>query len=325
MHTNNPRPSSDDFEVVSVAPGVWAALGVPGGTAVSNSGIIDLGDQTLIFDTFDSPRAASDLEQTARQLTERAATFVINSHLHADHCLGNQVFAPQTPIVATSQTRNAMPQATEWIRELQADPSQLHENSRQIQERLQTCTDPRWRVTLEYALIRSTNWIQDFATLEFCYPSLTFDQKLVFHGSKRSAELHVCSQAHSISDAYLVLPQERIMFTGDLAFVGRQPYMAFCMPPKWMAWLDEACASDIETFVPGHGGLATSKALVLQKAYMTLVLDRVSQAVEQNLDPEAVLAQPLPEPFEQWLHGGMTTWEINIYSMFERLAPGRDS
>ena len=54
-------PQSEHFIYHELAEGVWAAIVKPAGLAASNSGIVDLGDQTLVFDTTLSPVSAADL------------------------------------------------------------------------------------------------------------------------------------------------------------------------------------------------------------------------------------------------------------------------
>jgi glyoxylase-like metal-dependent hydrolase (beta-lactamase superfamily II) len=83
--TGHGLPASEHFELKQVAEGVYAAIGIAGGAAYSNAGIIDLGGQTLIFDAFHTPQAAEDLLAAAKDLTGRSATYVVNGHNHADH------------------------------------------------------------------------------------------------------------------------------------------------------------------------------------------------------------------------------------------------
>ncbi|MGP4080890.1 MBL fold metallo-hydrolase [Pseudalkalibacillus sp. R45] len=80
------------FTLQKIKDGVFAALAKQGGGAVANAGIIDLGDQTIIFDTFNTQQAAEELKTAAQDLTLSPITCVINSHWHGDHIRGNQVF-----------------------------------------------------------------------------------------------------------------------------------------------------------------------------------------------------------------------------------------
>ncbi len=95
---------SRHFTIHELAEGVFAAVATGGGAAISNSGIIDLGNLTVIYDTFLTPQAARDLLAAARYLTGREPEIIINSHYHNDHIWGNQVFSPQAHIISTTET-----------------------------------------------------------------------------------------------------------------------------------------------------------------------------------------------------------------------------
>ncbi|MCP5098261.1 MAG: MBL fold metallo-hydrolase [Chloroflexi bacterium] len=114
MLTNN-LPQSAHFQLQEVTKGVYAAIVPNDGLAIGNAGIIDLGDQTIIFDTFEDPLCANDLRLAAERVTGRPATYIINSHMHADHWYGNQVFAPSTPILATPTTIAGMAEFVEEV------------------------------------------------------------------------------------------------------------------------------------------------------------------------------------------------------------------
>jgi hypothetical protein len=68
-------PESPHFTLSEVAPGVWAALAGDTGASICNTAIVDLGDRTLIFDAFQTIRAAEDLRAAAEALTGRSAAF----------------------------------------------------------------------------------------------------------------------------------------------------------------------------------------------------------------------------------------------------------
>jgi len=104
----NTLPTSEHFQLERLADGVYAAIDIEGQAAHSNAGIVDLGDRTLIFDAFLTPTAAEDLRAAAEHLTGRAATTVVNSHTHTDHCLGNQVFARMSSIRAINSSSPKM-------------------------------------------------------------------------------------------------------------------------------------------------------------------------------------------------------------------------
>ncbi|MFC2029803.1 MBL fold metallo-hydrolase [Chloroflexota bacterium] len=316
----NVLPTSDHFVLERLADGLYAAVATPGGAAFSNAGIVDLGDRTLIFDTFETPVAAEAGRAAAEQLTGRSATYVINSHVHADHWCGNQVFAAETAIIATHTVRAEMPEAVEWLQELKEDPGELTRAIEEERADLEKESDSRRIASLEASISRMTGWLEGLPSLEFCLPTQTFEGRLAFHGSRRSAELVEVHPGHTSNDAYLVLSDDRIMFMGDLGFFQTQPFMVYCNPDAWMEQLEEMAHSEIETFVPGHGPVGTRDDITLQCRYIALVEELAARVAGQGGSPDDAIGQALPPPFDAWLHGGMARWEANIESAFRRLA-----
>jgi glyoxylase-like metal-dependent hydrolase (beta-lactamase superfamily II) len=314
----NALPTSEHFELEQLAAGVYAAIGIPGGAAYSNAGFVDLGDQTLIFDTFQTPQAAQDLKAAAEQLTGRPASCVIISHCHADHWCGNQVFDPGVPIITTHATYQEMPASIAWVKALQQNPSELEQNVQKVRKDLEAEIDECWRASYQANLTRLGHLSTAIPTLELRFPNQTFEGKVIFYGTSRTVELCSVAPAHTTSDAYLLLPEERIMFMGDLGFFQCQPFMAFCDPEAWKAQLEAMEQSDVEVFVPGHGPLGTRADAGLQKRYIAVLQDLIAGAVRDGLSLEETLALPLPAPFDAWLHGGMGRWEANVQALYQR-------
>jgi glyoxylase-like metal-dependent hydrolase (beta-lactamase superfamily II) len=317
---NHELPTSDHFELHQIAEGVYAAIGIEGGAAYSNAGIIDLGDRTLILDTFETPKAAEDLKNAAEHLTGRPASCIIISHAHDDHWLGNQVFADHTPIIATHKTRAEMSVRAEDIRDLQENPSELEEMIQEDEDRLKTETDERKRASIKNSILRYQYALEMLPTLELRLPNQTFERMLIFHGSQRLAELQTLGEGHTVSDCYLDLPVNKIAFMGDLGFFQCQPFMAYCNPEAWKAQLEMFEGSDIETFVPGHGPLGTKEDIALQKRYITVLEELVGRIVREGRSVEEALQLSLPEPFDAWLSGGMARFEANVRSSYERFS-----
>ena len=105
--TSKLLPQSEHFTYHELAEGVWAAIVITTGLAASNSGIVDLGDRTLIFDTTFSPASAAELRNVAESLTGRPVDYVLNSHWHQDHVLEMLLSLPKqryTPLHAQASS-----------------------------------------------------------------------------------------------------------------------------------------------------------------------------------------------------------------------------
>jgi cyclase len=313
-------PVSEHFELKELAKGVYAALGLAGSPTFSNAGIVDLGDQTLVFDAFELPTAGADLRAAAEQLTGRPVTCLVLSHSHSDHSVGGQAFGLDTPFLSTKAIRDEIPDSTDWLQHFQAYPDELEAALRFERERLESTTDEALRASIVRAIARLEHLLVALPDLSFRLPDLTFDGPLVFHGSQRTVELHIVAPGHTVSDVYLLLPEDRICFMGDLGFLQQQPFMVFCHPEAWVDWLAQAEQLDVDVFVPGHGPLGSKADLALQRRYITDLQALVAQAVADGTSAEETLTRQLPAPFDAWIAASPPRWEANVFALHERLA-----
>src|SRR5882724_2402088 len=88
--TSAPK-AEDDFQLVKVAEGVYAAIAKPGGLASGNAGFVIGDGGVLVFDTFFTPTAIEELIGVIETETKQPIKFAVNSHYHLDHTGGNQV------------------------------------------------------------------------------------------------------------------------------------------------------------------------------------------------------------------------------------------
>lgn len=98
---------SKHFRLEKIRNGIYAAIAKEGGGAAANAGFIDLGDTTIVFDTFNTQQASEDLKYAAETITNKPVTWVINSHWHGDHIRGNQTFKEST-IISSQMTYDKM-------------------------------------------------------------------------------------------------------------------------------------------------------------------------------------------------------------------------
>ena len=102
------QADSANFKIVKLSDGVWACIHKFGGKAICNVGVIDNGNETIIFDSFLSPDAAQELLTAIENSDISPVKYVINSHYHNDHIRGNQVFGKDVKIISTKRTRGTV-------------------------------------------------------------------------------------------------------------------------------------------------------------------------------------------------------------------------
>ena len=230
--TSKSLPKSEHFTYHELADGVWAAIVITTGLAASNSGIVDLGDRTLIFDTTLSPATAIELRKVAESLTGRSVATVFNSHWHQDHVFGNAAFAPETEIYATTRTSEIIAEKipTIMVEFRKHWPKQLKEWA----ESAKVAKNEAERLDYEDGVRFAQSIIDTFPQLELRLPDHTFTDRIEFKGSKRNVELITFGGGHTDSDAFLHLPTEKIIFTGDLLVVKNHPDLTSGHPREWL-------------------------------------------------------------------------------------------
>ncbi len=319
MPSSLPRkaaPRSKHFGFREVAAGAFAAIATESGLAVGNAGVVDLGDLTLVFDTFSSHIAAQDLRRAAEAATGRPAALVVNSHPHRDHTKGNQVFHDAT-IVATRKTTEIMRRnwtaRTERVRREGLNPirNALQEEFNAWESNPLTTKDDRvlWKSYRESLL----QGIEEYALK---LPTVSFDRSLRFHGSKKTAEALTFGGGHSPSDALLHVPDDRVVFLGDLLFISVQPFLGDGDPEAYLQILDKIEALDARTLVPGHGSVGTNRDLQPMRDYV----HAVEAAVEENAGSEVDLnraARTVPAAFASWKWRAF--WQENVDLLHQKL------
>ena len=294
--------SSKHFTIEPLAPGVWAVINNDAyGHAICNAGIIDLGDKTIVFDPLMNIDAANDLKTVAMQLTKKPVSFVINSHYHNDHIRGNQVFAPGSTIISTTWTRYEMnisePEERAW--EKQNAAKRLADTKQKLKTANGMAKEelPMWAGYYEGMVLSGP-------LLKTTLPDLTFNDSLWIHGSKRSIKLVECKNGHTESDAIMLLPNDGIIFMGDLFFVKRHPYLGDGSAISLQQHLEKWAADpNYSHYVPGHGPVGGKKEMIALINYLKDVQQLVSTAIQKN-QPDSVIAKSeIPEAYKDWWFG----------------------
>ncbi|MDR9745759.1 MBL fold metallo-hydrolase [Paenibacillus taichungensis] len=304
---------SRHFRLNEVAEGVFAAIAVPGTGSLGNATIVDLGDATLVVDTFTTVQAAEDLQTAAEYLTGRKASYVINTHWHSDHTCGNQVFVPAAQIISTSITREIMDTfVRNRITQQLAKPEAIYDAIDELDEQIQRETNEKLRQEMQWDNASDREYMKMLPDLVYSLPNLTFDQHMTIHGSKRSVELITFGGGHTQSDALVFIPKDRIAIMGDLVLSKHHPVLMYANPQQWLDILNKVEQLDIEIIVPGHGEVCSLNALHEVKAYITDLLEIVTDAAQRNENLDEIT---VPSAYQDWFF--TTYFKSNVQSIYE--------
>jgi glyoxylase-like metal-dependent hydrolase (beta-lactamase superfamily II) len=263
-------PRSDLYDLERVAEGVFAGVARYDGSALSNSGLVDLGDETLIFDTSPTVRAARDLESVAPGLTGHRISLAANSHWHFDHTFGNRRFS-ELPIYATRRTREIL---TERRDEFEAELARaaLERYTRELEDKARTEGPGRRREESELFARLYRAMGAEANERRVAPPNRDFEGARFRLPGRRRAELVTFGSGHTESDAVLFLPDEGVLFAGDLVVVDHHPNLGSGDPEHWGVVLEEIARLEPERIVPGHGPVASAEAATTVRDYLSAIL-----------------------------------------------------
>ena len=252
-------PATDvEMELKQVSEHVYYVQGKAGIATdnegfISNAGFIVTDEGVVVFDALGTPSLANLLLTKIRSVTDKDIIKVIVSHYHADHIYGLQVYKDLgAQIIAPKGTMDYLssPAAEE-----------------RIEER---------RFSLE-------PWVNESTYL--VTPDVIIDKAMVFKSGGVTFTLDLLGAAHSDGDLTLYVEPDRVLFSGDIIFEGRVPYLGDSNTKKWLDTLIKMEVGKIAALIPGHGPAAKNpnEAISATRNYLAKVRSVMADAV-QNLD-----------------------------------------
>ncbi|MDM5280825.1 MBL fold metallo-hydrolase [Paenibacillus silvae] len=289
---------SKHFQLKHVTDYVIAAIAIPGTGSLSNAAIIDLGDTTIVVDTFLTLQAASDLKEAAIYLTGKPVSYVVNTHWHSDHISGNQVFLPEARIISTTASHEIMDTfSRQRLSQYKENIEQMKHSIDEQEVDLQQEQDEKLKQELTWDNASDREFVQALPHLVHTVPTITFDQQMVIHGRNGCVQLLTFGGGHTQSDVIVYIPDEKLVVTGDLVLSKHHPVLTNANPQEWLHILEQIEQLGIETIVPGHGNICSLRELREVKDYISDILVLVAEAM-QNKQP--IDSLEVPDKYQGW-------------------------
>ncbi|WP_404816589.1 MBL fold metallo-hydrolase [Streptomyces thermolineatus] len=252
------NPDTGTPRLEEVADGVFAYVQPDGGWCLNNAGLVVAEGRSLLVDTAATEARARALRAAVASVTPRPPAFVVNTHSHGDHTFGNSVFADRAVIISHERTRAEM---------------------------------------AAVGLHLTTLWPDvEWGDVSVELPTLTYRDRMTLHVAGAAVELIALGPAHTAVDTVVWLPEQRVLFAGDLLMSGATP---FCLMGSVSGSLDAVArlrSLGPRTVVAGHGPVAGPELLDTAERYLGWVRDLAADAVAAGLSPlEAARAADLGE------------------------------
>lgn len=304
---------SQHFKLEHIGDGVYAAIHKPGGQAIGNGGFVDLGEEVLVFDSFLSVAAASDLKKAIGELTGKPVRWVVNSHSHNDHIRGNQVYVPGASILSTPETRDYL---------LKHGYKEAEEEQSFAPGRMAVFQNSLMEAETEAEIEDAKMWLGYFEAMVESYPILAitppdvvFNDTMTIYGSKRTVTLIEFQHGHMVSDIVLYLPGEKILFASDLVFVEMHPFLADGDAFGLRQTLSELMDWPVDVVVPGHGEVGSKEDIEAMIGYIDMASTLAATLKIQKRKPEDIGINEIPQPYRDWSFDNF--FETNLKFLYE--------
>lgn len=227
---------------------------------VSNAGFIVTGDGVVVFDALGTPSLGYQLLRLIRATTGQPIRRVYTSHYHADHMYGLQVFKDAGATIFAPRGANQY---------LQSGIA-----AERLEER---------RFSLE-------PWVNDDTRL--VPPDRIVDSSSEFTLGDKRFTINYQGKAHSDGDLILLVEPDLVLFSGDLIFEGRIPFVGSGDTGHWLKTLERLETGGVRALVPGHGPASFEPAATLRltRRYLAYLRETFSAGVEDLMSFDEIYA-----------------------------------
>ncbi len=252
---------------IEVTPRVFYVQGKPGVASAenegynSNAGFVVTDDGVVVIDALGTPPLGQALVEAIRRVTPKPIRRVIVTHYHADHFYGLE------PLKRAG--------AEVWAHVRSRDYLDSGEAQRRLQQRsrdLFPWVDDKTRI------VRADRWLER-------------DEAFTLGGVR--FEVSYLGPAHSPDDMIVVVPQEGVIFIGDILFAGRIPFVGEADSKRWLEKIDHLLRLEPRLMVTGHGAVSRDPArdLALTRDYLLFLREAMGKAVEDLVPFEEAYAR----------------------------------
>jgi len=258
----NPEPPALDVD--ETAPGVFVHMGkllpldAPGHDDIANIGFVVGSRCIAVIDTGGSPRIGRALRAAVKKHSTLPICYVIDTHVHVDHVLGNIAFKDDKPeFVGHAALVDAINRSRGYFLEHYAGDFDAPPNANQI-----VAPDKLVATTLELDL-----------------------------GGRR-LELRAWPKAHTDCDLTVLVQDAGVLWSGDLLFRERVPALDGSAK-GWLAAIDELARTKVKIIVPGHGPIArdSASAWLPERNYLQTLIDGVRAEIAAGKSIEDAMSR----------------------------------
>ncbi len=247
--------ADENYPVSEVTTGVFYHQGIHEDATEANIGAIAnvgfiIGERCVaVIDSGGSYLEGTYLRQAIKKQTELPICYVINSHVHPDHLLGNAAFKEDSPqFIGHEKLTAAIASREDYF-------------AKTFKEILGNA----------------------YTGTEFIRPTLTvsIDKPITIDLGNRLLTLTAYSTSHTDNDLTVLDNSTKTLWTGDLLFISRTPVLDGSIN-GWLATMQQLQSMDLNYVIPGHGKAGSEEwqqGLLAQINYFTVLRNEIREII----------------------------------------------
>ncbi|RUM32173.1 MAG: MBL fold metallo-hydrolase [Aquifex sp.] len=244
--------------------GVYEQVSYKNRGFISNAYFYVADDGVIVIDALSSYKLGKEIIETIKAITDKPIRFLVITHYHTDHFYGIKAFREVGAEII----------AHEYAFEYLSNPSSYN-----------------------FFLARKKLLKEHLDKTQLLPPTIALTGEInlylkVGEEYRRFEVKHLC-RAHTHGDIVVFIPEEKILFSGDIVFDGRLPFLGSGNSKSWITCLEEILKMEPKILLPGHGEALTDplkikEAVKWTKKYITDLRNIIRRMIEEGCDVECV-------------------------------------
>ncbi len=276
--------------------GGYAWIQPDGGWGWSNAGLVVDGDESLLIDTlFDLKLTSEMLNAMSRAEPTATSSFntLVNTHANGDHCNGNELVHGAEIISSVATAAELAEESPERLATMMRNAPSLGEAG----EFLQRCFGAF-----------------DFEGITPTLPTRTFEGSMNVSVGDKEVCLKQVGPCHTKGDILAYVPDDKLIFTGDILFIEGHPILWVGPIANWIHACDYMLEIDVETVVPGHGPITDKRGVTAVRDYLVYIRGEANKRYQAGLPMyEAAMDISLTD-YDNW--GDAERIVINVATLY---------
>ncbi|MET0535065.1 MAG: MBL fold metallo-hydrolase [Steroidobacter sp.] len=280
----------EEFSVAQLSDNVFAVVrnDAPGYAVESNSGFIDCGDRLVVVDTQSNEATTRRALAAIRERTDKPVRYVINTHWHDDHIVGNRIYReafPAARFVAHERSLTYLPGEGKQSRDkFHRGIPEVLAGMRRVLKAGKIGADRPLRDEQRASLESDIRLAEGYLTVPDDFVPVLADipvsGKFSIHEASCWIDVLALGNAHTTGDLVVHIADARVVFVGDIIglpvpLVGAEQSRV----REWSGTLQRIRELGAKVIVPGHGPVMRDYAqLDRTSVLMTTIVERVDKA-----------------------------------------------